>query len=57
MAIDASQEAAYHDGSSVQSAWSRDETTVRAIAEHDFIMRYDKAVALLAGVDWAPGSV
>ena len=57
MSIDASQEAAYHDGSSVQSAWSRDETTVRAIAEHDFIMRYDKAVAVLAGVDWAPGSV
>lgn len=57
MSVDASQEAAYHDGSQVQSAWSRDETTVRAIAEHDFIMRYDKAVALLAGVDWAPGSV
>ena len=57
LSIDASQEAAYHDGSSVQSAWSRDETTVRCIAEHDFVMRYDKAVALLAGVDWAPGSV
>lgn len=57
LTVDASQEAAYHDGSSVQSAWSRDETTVRAIAEHDFIMRYDKAVAVLAGVDWAPGSV
>jgi len=55
--VDASQEAAYHDGSSVQSAWSRDETTVRVIAEHDFVMRYDGAVALLAGVDWAPGSV
>lgn len=57
MSVDASQEAAYHDGNSVQSAWSRDETTVRAIAEHDFVMRYDKAVAVLAGVDWAPGSV
>ena len=57
MSVDASQEAAYHDGSQVQSAWSRDETTVRAIAEHDFIMRYDKAVAVLTGVTWAPGSV
>ena len=55
--IDASGEAAYNDGSSVQSAWSRDETTVRAIAEHDFAMRYDGAVAVLAGVDWAPGSI
>lgn len=55
--VDASREAAYYDGSSVQSAWSRDETTVRAVAEHDFVMRYDKAVAILNGVDWAPGSV
>lgn len=57
MSIEASREAAYHDGSAVQSAWSRDETVVRAIAEHDFVLRYDKAVAVLAGVDWAPGSV
>ena len=57
MSIEASREAAYHDGSAVQSAWSRDETVVRAIAEHDFVLRYDKAVAILAGVDWAPGSV
>lgn len=57
LTIDASREAAYNDGSTVQSAWSRDETTIRAIAEHDFIMRYDQAVAVLAGVTWAPGSV
>lgn len=57
MMVDASQEAAYHDGNQVQSAWSRDETTVRAIAEHDFIMRYDLAVAVLAGVTWKPGAV
>lgn len=55
--VDASREAAYNDGSVVQSAWSRDETTVRAIQEHDFIMRYDKAVAILTGVNWKPGSV
>lgn len=57
MMIEASREAAYSDGSTVQSAWSRDETTIRAVAEHDFVMRYEKAVAVLAGVTWAPGSV
>ncbi len=57
LTIDASREAAYHDGNAVQSAWSRDETTIRAIAEHDFVMRYDAAVAVLAGVTWRPGSV
>jgi HK97 family phage major capsid protein len=54
--VDASGEAAYSDGSTVQSAWSRDETSVRAIAEHDFGMRYDNAIAILNQVNWAPGS-
>ena len=57
MAVDASQEAAYHDGSSVQAAFSLDQTVVRALAEHDFALRYEKACAILRGVDWAPGSV
>jgi len=57
MVVDASQEAAYYDGASVQAAFSRDETVVRAIAEHDFAMRYDAAIAVLTAVDWAPGSV
>jgi len=30
---------------------------VRAIAEHDFGVRHDKAIAVLTQVDWAPGSV
>ena len=55
--VDASQEAAYHDGSSVIAAYSQDQTVVRAIAEHDFGLRHDKAVAVLTQVDWAPGSV
>lgn len=55
--VDASGEAAYNDGSTVQSAWSRDETSVRAIAEHDFGMRYDNAIAILNQCTWAPGSV
>jgi HK97 family phage major capsid protein len=52
--VDASQEAAYHDGSNVQAAFSLDQTVVRAIAEHDLGMRHEKAVAMLTGVDWAP---
>lgn len=57
MLVDASSEAAYYDGSQVQAAFSLDQTVIRAIAEHDFAMRYAGAVALLTGVDWAPGSV
>lgn len=55
--VDASQEAAYNDGSTVQAAFSLDQTVVRALAEHDFVMRYDKAVAVLTQVTWQPGSV
>ena len=52
--VDSSQEAAYHDGSNVQAAFSLDQTVVRAIAEHDLGMRHDKGVAMLTGVTWAP---
>ncbi len=52
--VDASQEAAYHDGSNVQAAFSLDQTVVRAIAEHDLGLRHERAVAMLTGVDWSP---
>ena len=52
--VDSSQEAAYHDGSNVQAAFSLDQTVVRAIAEHDLGLRHDKAVAMLTGVTWTP---
>ena len=55
--VDASQEAAYHDGTSVVAAYSQDQTVVRAIAEHDLGVRHDKAVAVLTQVSWKPGSV
>lgn len=55
--VDASQEAAYYDGANVQAAYSLDQTVVRAIAEHDFAMRHDKAVAVMTQVTWKPGSV
>ena len=52
--VDSSQEAAYHDGSNVQAAFSLDQTVVRAIAEHDLGMRQDKAISMLTGVTWTP---
>jgi len=52
--VDSSQEAAYHDGSSVQAAFSLDQTVVRAITEHDLGLRHDKSVSMLTGVTWSP---
>lgn len=50
--VDASQEAAYNDGSSVQAAFSLDQTVIRVLAEHDFVLRYDKAFSLIQSVQW-----
>lgn len=50
--VDSSQEASYWDGSVTQSAYSRDETVVRAIIEEDLAMRRDVAGAVLTGVTW-----
>jgi len=57
LVVDASQEAAYYDGSSVQAAYSLDQTVVRAISEHDLVVRHDKAIAVLTELSWAPGSI
>ncbi len=50
--IDVQPGAAYHDGSNVQASFSRDETPVRAIEEHDFVMRHVGSAAVLTTVDW-----
>ena len=50
--VDASQEAAYHDGSGVVAAFSQDQTVIRVIAEHDFVLRHDKAFSLIEQVTW-----
>jgi HK97 family phage major capsid protein len=53
LALTISQEAAYQDeAGNWQSAFDNDETLIRAIAEHDFHLRHDEAVALLTGVTW-----
>lgn len=53
LTIDVSPDAAYYDGSSVVAAFSRDETVIRAIAEHDFALRDSNAVAVITGVRWS----
>lgn len=50
--VDASMEAAYHDGSNVVAAFSQDQTVIRVIQEHDFALRYDKAFCLIEAVNW-----
>jgi HK97 family phage major capsid protein len=52
MMVDASGEAAYHDGSSVVAAYSQDQTVIRVISEHDFGLRHDKSFALVSDVSW-----
>lgn len=52
LTVDASQEAAYHDGNSVVAAFSQDQTVIRVMAEHDFALRHDKAFVLVQNVTW-----
>ena len=55
LAVDVSTEAAYIDGSSaLVSAWSRDQTVLRAIATHDWALRRAKAGAVIQAVTIAP---
>lgn len=50
--IDTSTEAAYFDGTNLQSAFSRDQTVIRGIVEHDIGIRQDACVAVLTAVKW-----
>lgn len=50
--IDVSTEASYIQDGELRSAFSRDQTVVRAIQEHDFAMRRDESVAILDDVQW-----
>lgn len=51
--VDASMEASYMDGGTLISAFSQDQTVVRAITEHDFGVRRDVSVMVMNGVTWA----
>jgi HK97 family phage major capsid protein len=50
--VDASQDAAYHDGNNVVAAFSQDQTVIRVMAEHDFALRHDGAFAMIEEVTW-----
>lgn len=52
-----STEAAYKDSQgTMQAAFSRDETLMRMIMQHDIGLRHLAAVAILIGVTWSSGS-
>jgi HK97 family phage major capsid protein len=50
--VDVSTEAAYFDGAATASAFSLDQTVIRAIVEHDLVMRHDESVAVLVAAIW-----
>lgn len=54
LSLGMSQDATYlaEDGTT-RNAFERDETLIRAIAEHDFHLRHDEAVAVITGVKWS----
>jgi HK97 family phage major capsid protein len=47
-----SEEATYNDGGTLRSAFSRDQTLMKAIAEHDLGLRHDGSVVVLTTVAW-----
>lgn len=59
--VDASDVAAYNDGVSMVSAFQRDQSLFRVIAEHDCNMRHLQSLVVLLTQDWAfsglPGAV
>lgn len=50
--IAVSTDATYKDGAELVSAFSRDQTVMRIISEHDFKMRHDNSWAVATGVQW-----
>jgi len=52
--IDASGEAAYQSGTSVVPAFSLDQTVIRCITAHDFVLRHETSVVVLSKVTWKP---
>lgn len=47
---------AYDDGGTIRSGISRIETTIRAVARHDFALRHEEACAIAEQVDWGADS-
>jgi HK97 family phage major capsid protein len=53
ISVAVSDQAAYHDGSNVVSAFSQDQTVIRVIEEVDFGLRFDKSGSMITGVTWS----
>ena len=51
--VDASDVASYNDGVSMVSAFQRDQSLFRVIAEHDVNMRHLQSLVVLLTQDWA----
>lgn len=52
VSVDANAAATYRSGSELISAYSRDQTVIRALAGHDYALRRRVAAAVLTGVRW-----
>jgi len=52
--VTASDVAAYHDGSQVQAAFSRDQTVIRLLAHHDLGVRHEESLVMIEAVTWTP---
>lgn len=52
LTFDVSMEATYFDGTQLVSAFSKDQTVIRAIAENDFILRHNEAAAIVTGITY-----
>ena len=48
--VEAFRGGAYHDGTTVQSGISNDETVITCISEHDFLQTYPEAVSIRTGL-------
>lgn len=54
LVVEASSVAAYNDGTAIRSAFSRDQTVIKIMMQHDIGMRHDFAIAVITGVLWTP---
>jgi HK97 family phage major capsid protein len=52
--VSASDVAAYHDGTTVQAAFSLDQTVMRLLAHHDMNVRHEESICIIEAVTWTP---
>lgn len=54
LVVEASSVAAYNDGATLRSAFSRDQTVIKVMMQHDIGVRHDFAISVIDGVLWTP---